>query len=107
MQMVQILFAQKVHLGYSSATTPCRYELRLNGMMTTTYGRIIKTREMDNNSWLPEDGSLCNHGGDHIGIHVRSRPSVLKVTFAIFLCVSSNSNRGSTVCHTLSQKNKA
>lgn len=20
--------------------------------------------------WLPEDGSFCNHGGDHIRIHV-------------------------------------
>lgn len=52
-------------------------------------------------SWFPEKGSFSNHGSDHIWIHIRRRPSILKVTFSIFFCVSSNPNRASTVCHTL------
>jgi hypothetical protein len=53
-------------------------------------------------SWLPQEGGFCNHGSDHIWIHVRSWPPVLKIALAFFFCVSANSNRRSTVCNTLS-----
>jgi len=42
--------------------------------------------------WLPENGRVCNHGGDNIRIHIGSRPSVFEVTFPSFLCIPANSN---------------
>lgn len=52
-------------------------------------------------SWLPQNGCVCNHGSNNIRVHVRSWPSVLKVSLPCFLCVPPNSNRSSTVCNSL------
>lgn len=55
------------------------------------------------NSWLPKDGSFCNHGSDCVRIHVRGRPSVFKIPFAQFLGVSPDSDRSSSVRNALCQ----
>lgn len=61
----------------------------------------IFQRLLEEHSWLPQNGGFCNHGGDNIWIHVRSRSPVLKVTLSFFLCVSSNTDWCPTVSNTL------
>lgn len=61
----------------------------------------IFQRLLEEHSWLPQNSGFCNHGGDNIWIHVRSRSPVLKVTLSFFLCVSSNTDWCPTVSNTL------
>lgn len=52
-------------------------------------------------SWFPQNGCVCNHGSNHIWVHVRCRPPILKITLPCFLCVPPNSNRSTTICNSL------
>lgn len=54
---------------------------------------------------LSEDGSLGNHGSHNVRVHVGGGPSVLKVSLAFFLCVPTNSDRCTTVCDALHNRN--